>query len=175
MMHDRAATCSIGPGRRARQCNVYGPFLAACEVQGAAPDAERRRRRMPGVARARGRPRPAEARPPGNPLSVAAAGPPRRTMTISSLLTPELVLPALPARAKAEVLDTLAAHVGRAHPQVDTCRLASALHERERQSTTALENGIAIPHVRLAGLSAALSRTTSAIACGAVDGRRTQL
>ena len=103
---------------------------------------------------------------------------PRRMMTISILLTPDLVLPALPARAKAEVLDTLTAHVGRAHPHVDAHRLASALHERERQSTTALENGIAIPHVRLAGLSAplaALARTTSAIACGAVDGRPTQL
>ncbi|HUE30923.1 MAG TPA: PTS sugar transporter subunit IIA [Verrucomicrobiae bacterium] len=99
-------------------------------------------------------------------------------MTISSLLTEDLVLPALPAQAKAEVLDRLAAHVGQAHPQVDCARLAGALHERERLSTTALENGIAIPHVRLSGLSgplAALARTTAAIACGAVDGRPTQL
>ena len=99
-------------------------------------------------------------------------------MTISILLTPDLVLPALPARAKAEVLDTLAAHVGRAHPHVDAHRLASALHERERQSTTALENGVAIPHVRLAGLPgplAALARSTAGISCGAADGRPTQL
>jgi PTS system nitrogen regulatory IIA component len=103
---------------------------------------------------------------------------PRRIMTISSLLTPDLVLPALPARGKAEVLEALAAHVGRAHPHLDTGRLVGALREREQQSTTALENGIAIPHVRLAGLStplAALARTTSAIACGAVDGKPTQL
>jgi mannitol/fructose-specific phosphotransferase system IIA component (Ntr-type) len=99
-------------------------------------------------------------------------------MTISSLLTPELVVPALLARTKAEALETLAAHVGRAHPQVDPRRLANALDERERQSTTALENGVAIPHVRLAGLSAplaALARSTSGISCGAVDGRPTQL
>ncbi len=99
-------------------------------------------------------------------------------MTISSLLTPELVLPALPARTKAEVLDTLAAHVGRTVPHVDVGSLASALHERERQSTTALENGIAIPHVRLAGLQApvaALARSSTGIACGALDGKPTQL
>ena len=70
-------------------------------------------------------------------------------MTISSLLTLELVLPALPAQAKAEVLETLAAQVGRAHPHVDARRLADALHERERLSATALENGFAIPHARL--------------------------
>jgi mannitol/fructose-specific phosphotransferase system IIA component (Ntr-type) len=99
-------------------------------------------------------------------------------LMISSLLTPDLVLPALPARTHAEVLETLAAQLGRAHPHVDVPCLARALHQRERQSTSALENGIAIPHVRLAGLSvplAALARSTSGIACGALDGRPTQL
>jgi len=99
-------------------------------------------------------------------------------MTISSLLTPELVLPALPAQAKAEVLETLAAQVERAHPHVDARRLADALHERERLSATALENGFAIPHARLAGLPgplAALARSPAGIACGAADGRPTQL
>src|SRR2546429_6799381 len=99
-------------------------------------------------------------------------------MTIPSLLTPELVLPALPAQAKAEVLETLAAHVGLVHPHVDARRLADALHERERQSTTALENGVAIPHVRLAGLPgplAALARSAAGISCGAADGRPTRL
>jgi mannitol/fructose-specific phosphotransferase system IIA component (Ntr-type) len=99
-------------------------------------------------------------------------------MTISSLLTPELVLPALAAQAKAEVFEALAAHVARAHPHVDARRLADALHERERQSATALEHGVASPHVRLAGLPgplAALARTPAGIACGAADGRPTRL
>src|SRR4030095_13162205 len=82
---------------------------------------------------------------------------PRRSMTISSLLTPELVLLALPAQAKAEVLETLAAHVGRAHPHGDARRRADALHEREQQSATALEDGVAIPHARLVGLPAPLA------------------
>ncbi|MFN8545330.1 MAG: PTS sugar transporter subunit IIA [Candidatus Binatia bacterium] len=98
--------------------------------------------------------------------------------SVSNLLTPQLVLPALIARTKAEVLDTMAAHVGLAYPHVDARRLADALHERERQSTTALENGIAIPHVRLAGLPAplaALARSTAGVPCDAADGRATQL
>src|SRR2546428_5570769 len=101
-----------------------------------------------------------------------------RSMTSSSRLTPDLVLPALPALAKAEVLETLAAHVGLVHPHVDVRRLADSLHERERQSTTALEDGVAIPHVRLAGLPgplAALARSSAGIACGAADGRPTRL
>ena len=99
-------------------------------------------------------------------------------MTVSTLLTPELVIPALAARAKVEVLETLAAHVGRVHPHVDVRRLTDALHERERQSPTALEDGVAIPHVRLGGLPAplaALARSTAGIEFGAVDGRPTQL
>jgi PTS system nitrogen regulatory IIA component len=99
-------------------------------------------------------------------------------MTISSLLTPELVLLALPAQAKADVLEALAAHVARAHPHVDARRLADALHDRERQSPTALEHGVAIPHARLTGLPApvaALARSSAGIPCGAGDGRPTQL
>ena len=99
-------------------------------------------------------------------------------MTISTLLTPELVIPALTARAKAEVLEALAANVGRVHPHVDVRRLSDALHEREQQTTTALEDGVAIPHVRLGGLPAplaALARSTAGVEFGAVDGRPTQL
>lgn len=99
-------------------------------------------------------------------------------MTISSLLTPELVLSGLTVQTKAEVLDALAAHAGRTQPHVDACGLLEALHERERQSTTALENGVAVPHVRLLGLPrpfAVLARSHAGIACGALDGQPTHL
>jgi PTS system nitrogen regulatory IIA component len=99
-------------------------------------------------------------------------------MHVTSLLSPELILPAIAARSKTEVLATLAAHVGTTRPQIDGRLLEDALHERERQSTTALENGIAIPHVRLTGLPAplaVLARSIDGIDCGAVDGRPTHL
>src|SRR5690242_3096065 len=73
----------------------------------------------------------------------------RQAMTISTLLTPDLVLPALAADTMAAVLDALAARVAATHPHVDAQRLAGALHARERVSSTALEDGIAIPHARL--------------------------
>lgn len=99
-------------------------------------------------------------------------------MTISTLVTPELVLPTLAGLAKADVLEELAVHVGRVHAHVDARRLADALHERERQATTALEDGVAIPHVRLAGITeplGAFGRSISGIPCGAVDGEPTRL
>jgi mannitol/fructose-specific phosphotransferase system IIA component (Ntr-type) len=135
------------------------------------------------LGRIRNPPASAERRPLLRPIRSArrSAPPPtvqRRTMPISSLLSTDLVLPSLSAQTKADVLNALAAHVGRAHPNVDARRLSRALYEREQQSTTALENGVAIPHVRLAGLAgaiAALARTTSGIPCGAADGRPTRL
>jgi len=98
--------------------------------------------------------------------------------TISNLLTPQLVLPTLAARVKSEALEALAAHLARAHPAMDPRDLAAALHARELQSTCALENGVAIPHVRVPGLAgplATLARSAAGIACGAADGRPTHL
>ncbi|HEY2387525.1 MAG TPA: PTS sugar transporter subunit IIA [Candidatus Binatia bacterium] len=97
---------------------------------------------------------------------------------VTSLLSPELILPSIAARSKTEVLATLAAHMGTARPHVDGRLLEDALHERERQSSTALENGVAIPHVRLAGIPgplALLARSVDGIDCNAVDGHPTRL
>jgi PTS system nitrogen regulatory IIA component len=98
--------------------------------------------------------------------------------SIANLLTPALVLPALEASSKEDVLETLATHVGLVRAHVDVRLLTSALHDRERQSTTALENGIAIPHARLpelAGPVAAFGRSRAGVPYGAVDGHPTQL
>ena len=97
---------------------------------------------------------------------------------ISNLLTPALVVPALAATTKADVLETLATLIGRARPDIDLRLLASLLHDRERQSTTALEHGVAVPHARLPELGApvaALGRSSAGVAYGASDGRPTQL
>ena len=99
-------------------------------------------------------------------------------ISISDLLTPDLVFPDLQAQTKGDVLETLAVHVARAQPELDVRRLADSLLEREQQSTTALENGVAIPHVRLTGLRspfAAFARSTAGVAYGAADGNPTQL
>src|SRR5262249_28598289 len=61
-------------------------------------------------------------------------------------------------------------------PSIDVARFVDALHARERDVTTALGDGIAIPHARMTGLDrpvAAFARSRDGIAWGALDGRPT--
>ena len=79
----------------------------------------------------------------------------RQTETrIADLLTAELVVSALEAGGRDDVMNALATRVAACHPQVDASRLVEALRERERQMSTALVDGVAIPHARLDGLTA---------------------
>ena len=99
-------------------------------------------------------------------------------MRISDVLSVELVLPAITGRTKDEVLDTLAGHLAAFHPSLDGGRLTAALRERERQMSTALVDGVAIPHARVAGLAqavAAFARSDAGVACDSHDGRPTHL
>jgi mannitol/fructose-specific phosphotransferase system IIA component (Ntr-type) len=99
-------------------------------------------------------------------------------MRISDVLPVELVLPAIRDRTKDEVIDTLAARIAAYHPEVDARRLATALRERERQMSTALVDGVAVPHARVADLArvvAAFARSPAGVACDSHDGRPTHL
>ena len=99
-------------------------------------------------------------------------------MRISDVLPVELVVPAIAGRTKDEVLDALVGHMAAFHPSLDLDRLATALRERERQMSTALVDGVAIPHARVAGLGqvvAAFARSDAGVACDSHDGRPTHL
>jgi nitrogen PTS system EIIA component len=99
-------------------------------------------------------------------------------MQVSDYLTAELVLPALAARAKDEVMEALAARLAACHPEIDQGRLVAALRERERQVSTALVDGVAIPHARLEGVPrmvAALGRSEAGVECESHDGKPTHL
>ncbi len=99
-------------------------------------------------------------------------------MRISEVLPVQLVLPAIAGRTKDEVLETLAARIAEHHPEIDDGRLATALRDRERQMSTALVEGVAIPHARVAGLArvvAAFARSLAGVACDSHDGRPTHL
>lgn len=99
-------------------------------------------------------------------------------MTPFDLLTPDRVVPALAATHKDEVLVTLAGRVAQSHAGLDERDLLEALRARERQMTTALVNGVAIPHAKLPGLPAlvgALGRSTTGLDCDAHDGAPTRL
>src|SRR2546430_5619559 len=84
-------------------------------------------------------------------------------MRITGLLIKELVFPAVDARGSDEVIGTLGMRLAAYHRDVDRDGLVHALRERERQVTTALGDGVAIPHARLAGPDPAVA---------AVGGRR---
>ncbi len=97
---------------------------------------------------------------------------------IGDLLCAELVVPALNADGRDDVIETLAARVAGYHPGVDAARLVAALREREGQMTTALVDGVAIPHARMPGLArtvAAFARSAAGIPWDSLDGVPTRL
>ena len=99
-------------------------------------------------------------------------------MKIEDILPPELVIPALSGRTKAEILIELASAVVRLNPELDKARLVGALEERERLNSTALGDGVAIPHGKLPGLRrvfAAFGRSRPGVDFQSLDGKPTHL
>jgi nitrogen PTS system EIIA component len=99
-------------------------------------------------------------------------------MNVLDLLTADLVLPALEARDKEAVMLALAARVAGRHREIEEDILVEALRQRERQVSTALVDGVAVPHAKLPGLSrmvGALGRSPGGIDCDSHDGGPTHL
>ena len=106
-------------------------------------------------------------------------------MKIVDFVRPELNVPELQARDKAEVIkelaDHLAAHVGGAPKggaALDREQLAKVLMERERLASTAIGEGVAIPHGKLDAvgkLVACVGRAPQGVDFDSMDGRPTHL
>lgn len=99
-------------------------------------------------------------------------------MRIEDILAPEMVVAELQARTKAGVLDELASLVASKHPEIDRARLVEALEEREKLNTTAVGDGVAMPHGRLPGLRrvfAAFGRSSAGVDFQAIDDKPTYL
>ena len=99
-------------------------------------------------------------------------------MKIADILTETMVVPALAGGAKAEVIEELAAVVSREHPEIDHARLVQALEDRERLNSTALGDGVAIPHCKLTGVKrvvAAFGRSPAGVDFSSLDGEPTHL
>src|SRR3989475_13192351 len=74
-------------------------------------------------------------------------------MKITDILSEDMVLPALAGRSKGEVIEGLAGAVARRYrEEVDRAKLVHALEDREKLNSTALGEGVAIPHGKLPGL-----------------------
>ncbi len=92
-------------------------------------------------------------------------------MEISSLVTPDCVVPRLRSASKKQVLQELARHASRV-AGADERVIFDALLERERLGSTGVGLGIAIPHAKLPGLPGlhgVFARATSPIDFDSVD------
>jgi len=99
-------------------------------------------------------------------------------MTITDILSADRVIPELTAATKDAVLEELARLLVGQIPQATPERLVAVLRERERLNSTAIGDGIAIPHGRLSGTKsvvAGFARSTQGVDFDAVDQQPTKL
>ena len=100
-------------------------------------------------------------------------------MKILDILTSEdLIAPDLAGADKTTVLRELATHLARANGAIDAVRLVDVLWERERLGSTAIGDGIAIPHGKMPGLSGvvgAFGRHPAGVDFESLDGSPTHL
>ena len=74
-------------------------------------------------------------------------------MKITDILQETSVVGTLVGRSKADVIEELAGVLARDHGEIDRQRLIQALEDRERLNSTALGEGVAIPHGKLPGVN----------------------
>jgi len=99
-------------------------------------------------------------------------------MKVVDFLHPNCVIPALKGTTKGDVLDELARHLASVQPGIDAVVLGRALAERELLASTAIGDGIAIPHGRLDtvdSLLGVLGRSVDGLDFDSIDGKPTHL
>jgi PTS system nitrogen regulatory IIA component len=99
-------------------------------------------------------------------------------MRITDILGEEDVVPHLAGRSKDDVIEELAGVVAAHHDEIDRARLVQALEDRERLNSTALGEGVAIPHGKLPGVKrvvAAFGRSPGGVDFSSLDGKPTHL
>ncbi len=99
-------------------------------------------------------------------------------MKLTEVLVRDACVIDLKARTKKEVLAELAGALAPKTAGLDANELVDLLLERERLGTTAMGDGIAIPHARVESLGrlvASFGRNRSGVDFEAVDGKPTQL
>lgn len=94
------------------------------------------------------------------------------------LVSEELIAPRLTGKTKSEVLIELAHHLAAHYDEVDERRLVEVLWDRERLGSTAIGDGIAIPHGKLSGLRGVVGmfgRHREGVDFDSLDGNPTRL
>jgi PTS system nitrogen regulatory IIA component len=96
--------------------------------------------------------------------------------SLTKLLGPEQIVD-IDSSDRDSVLRALA-DCGAANAEIDADALFAAIRERESLCSTGFGDGVAMPHVRLAGVSdfhCVLGRTRAGVEFGAVDGKPVHL
>jgi len=96
---------------------------------------------------------------------------------ITDFLSRETIVPALASREKNAALEEMAGYLGSTH-QLDKNKVLKVLLERERISTTAIGEGVAIPHGKLNGVERVVgvfARSPEGIDFASLDGAPTHL
>ena len=99
-------------------------------------------------------------------------------MKVVDFLRSDCVIPILRGKSKDEVLNELAEYLAGVHPGIDAKVLGRALTERERLASTAIGDGIAIPHGRMESvdtLMGVLGRSIEGLDFDSIDGKPTHL
>lgn len=99
-------------------------------------------------------------------------------MKITEIFSQELVLANLKGQAKPHVLQELAAGLAAVHREINLGELIAVLNERERLGSTAIGDGIAIPHGKIRGINqirGVFGRSLSGVDFDSLDGRPTHL
>lgn len=99
-------------------------------------------------------------------------------MKIVEILAPNAIVTEMRSTSKTEALKELADALHAEHPEIDPARLVDVLLAREELGSTAIGEGIAIPHGKLAGVPnviAAFGRSSRGIDFDSLDGSPTRL
>jgi len=99
-------------------------------------------------------------------------------MKVLDFLRLNCVIPTLRGTSKGEVLTEMAQHLAAVQPGIDAVALGQALQERELLASTAIGDGIAIPHGKLDTIDAlmgVLGRSVDGLDFDSIDGKPTHL
>ena len=99
-------------------------------------------------------------------------------MKISDFLNVESVIPVLSSRDKPAAIEEMAGWLASCHSELDKQKVLEVLRERERISTTAIGEGVAIPHGKLPGVDrvlAVFARSPEGVDFASLDGAPTHL
>lgn len=99
-------------------------------------------------------------------------------MKIADILTKDAIIKSLEATGKKEALREISETASRLSPSLNAETLFKMLLEREDLCSTALDHGVAVPHLRMHGISepvAVFARSAGGIDFGSIDGEPTHL